>query len=225
MAGKKQTKGDCVFCQQSFTKGGLTKHLQTCAKRKELMYAADAKAGKEQVLYHLAIQDKYAKDFWLHVEMNGTAQLSDLDSYLRSIWLECCGHLSAFEIKGEEAVSMSRRADQVFELDMELEHIYDFGESSETLIKVVGKRQGKALSKHPLKLMARNELPEIYCIECGQPASWLCQECIIEDNESGLLCDKHVKKHPHDNYGEPIELVNSPRLGMCGYTGPAEAPY
>lgn len=30
---------------------------------------------------------------------------------------------------------------------------------------------------------------------------------------------------PHDDYGEPIELVNSPRLGMCGYTGPADPPY
>ena len=27
--------------------------------------------------------------------------------------------------------------------------------------------------------------------------------------------------HPHDQYGEPIPLVNSPRLGMCGYDGPA----
>ena len=26
-------------------------------------------------------------------------------------------------------------------------------------------------------------------------------------------------------YGDPISLVNSPRLGMCGYDGPAEPPY
>ncbi|WP_127011414.1 hypothetical protein ACF3DV_03465 [Chlorogloeopsis fritschii PCC 9212] len=28
-----------------------------------------------------------------------------------------------------------------------------------------------------------------------------------------------------DNYGEPIPLVNSPRLSLCGYDGPAEPPY
>jgi len=31
--------------------------------------------------------------------------------------------------------------------------------------------------------------------------------------------------HPHEEYGEPIEIVNSPRLGLCGYTGPADPPY
>jgi hypothetical protein len=45
-----------------------------------------------------------------------------------------------------------------------------------------------------------------------------------EENQTGFLCDEHVEGYPHDNYGEPMPLVNSPRLGMCGYTGPAEPP-
>ena len=56
-------------------------------------------------------------------------------------------------------------------------------------------------------------------------AAWLCTECLIEDDVWGTLCDKHAKTHPHGNYGEPIPLVNSPRLGMCGYDGPAEPPF
>jgi hypothetical protein len=39
------------------------------------------------------------------------------------------------------------------------------------------------------------------------------------------LCDEHAEDHPHDNYGEPIPLCNSPRMGQCGYDGPAEPPY
>jgi len=31
--------------------------------------------------------------------------------------------------------------------------------------------------------------------------------------------------HPHKNYGDPLPLMNSPRTGMCGYTGPATPPY
>jgi len=48
---------------------------------------------------------------------------------------------------------------------------------------------------------------------------------VIEEDEWGVLCDEHAKTHPHHDYGDPIELVNSPRIGMCGYTGPADPPY
>jgi hypothetical protein len=114
---------------------------------------------------------------------------------------------------------------RIFQKGVELTHIYDFGTSSETLIKVVGERSGKFITKHPIFLMARNELPSFSCIECGQPASFLCMECMYENGSPGLLCEKHAEDHPHDDYGEPMPLVNSPRLGMCAYDGPAEAPY
>lgn len=99
------------------------------------------------------------------------------------------------------------------------------GTSSETLIKAVGEREGNPLSPHPIFLMARNDEPEAHCIECGQPASWLCIECLYETEGPGTLCDEHAENHPHHNYGEPMPLLNSPRTGMCGYEGPAEPPY
>jgi hypothetical protein len=75
--------------------------------------------------------------------------------------------------------------------------------------------------------MARNIQPEMTCEECGRPAGWLCIECLYESDGSGtgFLCDEHVKGHPHEEYGDPLALVNSPRLGKCGYEGPAEPPY
>ena len=120
---------------------------------------------------------------------------------------------------------METRAEQVFGPGIELTHIYDFGTSSKTLIKVVGAREGKPLTSFPIFLMARNNKPEIYCVECKQPASWLCFECLNDLNKQGTLCDQHVEVHPHENYGDPVPLVNSPRVGMCGYDGPAEPPY
>jgi len=68
-------------------------------------------------------------------------------------------------------------------------------------------------------------MPEATCIQCGKAAAWLCMECLIEQDIWGTLCSEHVEDHPHDDYGEPVPLVNSPRLGMCGYEGPAEPPY
>ncbi len=227
MARRKQSRGKCAFCGREMTKGGLTRHLKTCPQRQEAMSAAGQGPGREGTLHHLQAQDAWWGDFWLHLEMRGSATLEDLDRYLRAIWLECCGHLSRFSIGGwaGDEIPMTRRADRVFAPGLVLTHIYDFGTSSETLIKVVDVRQGKPLTSHPIFLMARNDQPQLPCMECDQPASWLCFECMYELDEPGTLCDRHVKSHPHEDYGEPVPLVNSPRVGMCGYTGPAEPPY
>jgi hypothetical protein len=227
MARGKQSQGKCAFCGREMSKGGLARHLSMCSERRGAINAASHQAVGNQQLYHLQVQDAWQLDYWLHLEMNGTATLGDLDHYLRAIWLECCGHLSQFSLGGwrGKEIPKSRRAERVFEPGMELTHIYDFGTSSETLIKVVGVRDGKPLSGHPIILMARNNPPEARCTECGQLASWLCVECLHELDELGTLCDQHAQLHPHTDYGEPISLVNSPRLGMCGYTGPAEPPY
>lgn len=225
----KQSQGACVFCGRLMTKGGLSKHLKTCPKRQEAIQATDSQATNKTpiALYHLQVQDSASYDFWLHLEMKGTATLDDLDHYLRAIWLECCGHLSQFSVGGwsGDEIPMSRKIEQVFQVGTELTHIYDFGTSSITLVKAVDVRQGQPLSKHPIYLMARNEMPEAVCAECGQPATRWCPECLIEEGQWVTLCEAHAAEHPHEDYGEPMPLVNSPRVGMCGYTGPAKPPY
>ena len=159
--------------------------------------------------------------------MNGSAPLEKLDTYLRAIWLECCGHLSKFTIGGwgGRDIAKSRKADWIFGPSLVLRHLYDFGTTSETDIKVVRPREGKATTKLPIALLTRNIMPETICQECGELARWLCIECLYEKGESGYLCEAHVEDHPHYNYGDPMPLFNSPRVGMCGYDGPAEPPY
>lgn len=227
MTRKKQSKGKCAYCGQEIAKNGVTKHLAMCAQLQEAMAKAEHKKSGSEALYHLRVQAAGMPEFWLDIEMRGSAKLKDLDNYLRAIWLECCGHLSQFSFNGwqGEEIAMARRLADVLEVGAELTHIYDFGTSSETLIKAVGMRKGKPLTTHPITLLMRNVMPECECIECKQPAAWVCMECLIEEGVWGTLCDEHAKTHPHDNYGEPIPLVNSPRLGMCGYGGPAEPPY
>ena len=229
MSRKPQSRGKCQFCGEETSKGGMTKHLTKCSQRAQANQAANMGNQPEETLWHLRVQDAYAKEFWLDLEMRGSSSLSTLDTYLRAIWLECCGHLSEFTVGGwgGSKIGISRKADAVFAKEKVLRHLYDFGTTSETDIKVVSARQGRATTKRPIALMARNNMPVYPCRECGKSAEYLCIECLYEGDEEGAwyLCEDHVENHPHEEYGEPVHLVNSPRLGMCGYDGPAEPPY
>jgi len=228
MATRKQSRGGCTYCGKEVAKGSMGKHLDTCEQRQAaIAQAAQNPKASNETLYHLRVEDTYRKDFWLDLEMCGSKSLKNLDTYLRAIWLECCGHMSEFLGNGAftNQIGKQRKISEVFQHTNNLTHIYDFGTSSETLIKLVDTRPGKPTTSRAIALLARN-LPPVYeCIECGKPSTHLCMECLIDEETWGTLCEEHARTHPHDNYGEPIPLVNSPRLGMCGYTGPADPPY
>ncbi len=221
-----ENPGTCAYCGETVTKRGVSKHIEKCPLRLEVRQSAEAGGRPVETLWHLRVQDAYDKDFWLDLEMTGSASLNTLDKYLRAIWLECCGHLSKFTIGGWSGseVGKARKADSIFEPGLVLRHLYDFGTTSETDIKVVGFRQGRPDSKHPIALLARNQMLPAECQECGQPAKWICIECLYEE-KTGHLCDEHAQEHPHEDYGGAMPLCNSPRTGVCGYDGPAEPPY
>lgn len=225
---QKSPKGECTYCGRSMTRGGMSRHLRACDEREQAIEAADEKPGPDRPQIHLQVQDAWSGAYWLHLEIDGSATLEDLDRYLRAIWLECCGHLSAF-FAGRRFVSDEvpggRKAARALEPGVELTHIYDFGSSSETKIKARDVRRGKPTVSHPIALMARNDRPEGSCMECEREAERLCLECVYEHDMQGGLCEEHADTHPHDAYGPPLPIVNSPRTGMCGYTGPAEPPY
>jgi hypothetical protein len=205
----------------------MARHFAACPAYLKKVEEADRGSGRDRNLYRLGVRDAWGGDYWFHVEMNGEATLDYLDSYLRSIWLECCDHLSIFTTGGwrGEEVEFDSSVEKAFASGKELTHIYDFGTSSETLIKPVGVRKGKPLGKYPIVLLARNDEPEETCMECGKKAEFLCLECIRDYNLSGTLCAKHAESHPHEDSGGLVDLVNSPRCGMCGYSGPAKPPY
>ena len=222
-----ETRGQCTFCSRDMTIEGMVRHLRTCTSRHRAVERVDAGPGDDEELYHLQVQDERTGLYWLHLEMRGSATLEDLDDYLRAIWLECCGHMSQYTpgTWRDPEIPMATRTEDVFEPGTVIKHIYDFGETSWTRIEALQVRTGKPLTGRPIFLMARNYQPVYPCAVCGERAYWLCMECLIEDAEWVTLCDLHAAEHPCEMYGEPVELLNSPRTGMCGYSGPDEPPY
>ena len=110
---------------------------------------------------------------------------------------------------------MNVRLDKVLRRGLQFYHEYDFGTTTELKLKVVDVISGPVQKGVPL-IMARNEPPVYFCQTCEEPATQLCVECVYED--AGLLCEECAGEHDCDeNYLLP--LVNSPRVGQCGYAG------
>jgi hypothetical protein len=217
-------RGICSYCGEEIVKQSIVKHLEKCPKRRA---AVEGAVGTPETLVYLRAECAWDKRFFIDLEVRGSAKLSDLDKYLRAIWLECCGHMSEFCYKAwVDTIPASRKVETLFKNHKTAMHLYDMGTTSETLLTEISTRQDIPTTKNPIVLLARNKIPEVECEDCEEVASWLCMECLYENNEPGYFCDSCVEPHGRtEEYGPPIRLVNSPRLGMCGYDGPATPPY
>lgn len=218
---RKSSEGVCRFCLKTFSGSTIARHLQACKTKKERDIEETAKANKRGRIFHVKV-GAYGQ-FWLHVEMKDSSKLSDLDEFLRDIWLECCGHLSQFIIGGRmympshagnlwemDAKSMGVQLGKVFAVKDKFKYEYDFGSTTELEGQIVSEREGAL--KEKVRILARNRIPEEVCTQCGKPAVQFCTEC------GDFFCRPCLEAH---ECGEEMALpvVNSPRMGVCGYTG------
>ena len=51
----------------------------------------------------LKMEDTYDMNCWLYVDMPADRILNAPDRFLRQVWLECCGRLSAFQGAGKSS--------------------------------------------------------------------------------------------------------------------------
>lgn len=97
--------GTCNYCNGEFDKTKMTQHLKHCKARAASIKQADEGGEKKTRLFHILVEGTYLPMYWMHLEMPAKARLYDLDDFLRAIWLECCDHLSEFEIGKERYTS------------------------------------------------------------------------------------------------------------------------
>jgi hypothetical protein len=111
---------------------------------------------------------------------------------------------------------MKMPLNRVLEVGMKFFYEYDYGSTTALALKVVALRD-QGTPKGTVQLLARNEAPQVSCHRCGtEPATQICTECAW--NGEGWLCEACVAAHEcGDEMCLPV--VNSPRAGVCGYTG------
>lgn len=208
MAEKKL--GTCSYCGKEFSKVALKKHYMSCDKNVERNTVEEI-----EDYFFISVEDRYRSEYWLYISVSTKATLKDIDKFLRDIWLECCGHLSAFTIEGEyfssDSKKMSTKVDKVLFEELNFMHEYDFGSTTTLKLKVMSKYED-VKSKEKVKLIARNAAPKVTCSNCNEIATDICTDC------GELLCEKCVERHECDE--EMLSpVVNSPRTGVCGYCG------
>lgn len=234
------SRGSCGICGGTFAKASMTRHLTTCMTRQATAAAAGKPAPSLVPHYHVVVQGRHAPGYWLHLAVRSTATLSTLDRFLRDVWLECCGHLSDFTIgqkhyasdpappfaglagfgfaafaPAQEERSMRVALNRVLQPGGKAAYEYDFGTTTELTLAVAGEHD-LPRSREAVRVLARNDAPAIACSNCGAAAMHVCTECVWEGE--GWLCAKCAADH---ECGEEMLLpvVNSPRVGMCAYTG------
>lgn len=200
------SKGICFLCGKTLTKTGAKRHLLT--------HEYDGENSRDYRV--IKVEAPYDKNYWLYVDMSLTSTLRSLDGFLREIWLECCGHLSAFFAGRYEEISKNTKISSIPEGSV-LSYEYDFGSTTELKISFVGTVTGKQ-RKEAVRLLVRNEAPSFYCSVCGKPATYICCECIYE-SDNPFFCDKCSETHQETMHELFLPVVNSPRMGVCGYDG------
>jgi hypothetical protein len=237
---RQQSHGTCSLCKGTFSKASMTRHLAKCLTTHDDAEKLPAGKNKEGQLFHVVVEGKHQPHYWLHLEMPATTRLEDLDQFLRHVWLECCGHLSAFKIEGQkraaprtledflaadpgdwrdpDEVDVEKEVGNLFKPGMKLSYDYDFGSTTRLSIKVVGEREGRVVKPNDVHLLARNDPPHIPCGRCHQGAAAVIDMENSYD-ESGWLCDQCAEETDLADSDMTLPVVNSPRTGVCGYTG------
>jgi hypothetical protein len=227
--------GICDLCGTSVTRTNAAGHMRSCA------LAHDPPSGPLQRLLHLRATSPGQPAYWLDVEARADAKLEALDSFLRGVWLECCGHLSAFRIgtvtffsrgyefgawaplgglgrqRPVERRMNARMGDVLPPAGERCEYEYDFGSSTLLEIKVIAERTGR-LGRSPVRLAVRNVPPVWPCAVCGEPATFVCAYCRDGDGDP-FVCADHQRDHACGEDEGFLPVVNSPRMGVCGYGG------
>lgn len=214
------SQGTCLLCRKTIKKKDAVSHARQCLE-------AQAWPRRKNPAFLIAVQGHRMGSHWLLLLAHKSCTLATLDSLIRDVWVECCGHLSEFIIQGQRftrsaeygemdmGVSLSR----VLSPGVQFLYEYDFGSTTTLDLNVIDVYPASP-PNGTLCLLSRNNLPKVSCDICGSPAEFRLSD---DDRESCThLCRRCVVNSDHDPWCIDV-ISNSPRDGVCGYEEDAGA--
>ena len=117
--------------------------------------------------------------------------------------------------------SLDVSLEKVLKVGQKFSYEYDFGSSTDLTLKVLSEREGAMQNQDEdedtIEILARNIEPVIVCTVCGKPAKFVVGGYF--DVEENAFCSKKCVKKSGEDVEMLLPVVNSPRVGVCGYTG------
>lgn len=190
-------KGNCFKCGKTSSKTAMKNHI-----------LKEHNSGDEKC-YLIKAEGAYNKDYWLFFSVPTTKTLKSVDKFLRQIWCECCGHLSAFRKSGQHFSDSTKIS--VLNVGDKFLYEYDFGSTTEIVLTVVSEIS-RLTQRNAIQLLARNEPFKEICDICSAPATY------VDMYEMTFICDDCLEES-EDDEDNLLPIVNSPRMGVCGYSG------
>lgn len=211
------SRGMCRGCGFVGTRAAMSGHHAECVVRLP-------HSGPSRPVFRLHVDG--GGPYWLDLDVALGATLDDLDEFLRAVWLECCGHLSEFSVGPQtdythfdpstlEAASDQTPFSDLLSVGESFSYVYDLGSSTELSVHVEAREEVYDWNG-PVRYLARNVPPRLKCSACAAPAMWVHSWDFDERTGEALLyCGRHGKAGRDDQ----LPVVNSPRLGVCAYSG------
>jgi len=210
-------KAKCYYCNKELTEKTIKRHMKNCSEIEKRIDEKRTTDGKLRNQFIIAIKPKEGgNEYCIYLSIDGTLGLIHIDQFIRDIWVECCGHLSGFGIRGRfyQDHSLNNKIEDILNLDDKFEYEYDFGSTTNLILEVIDIRL-VPISFSQIEIIARNHEIKHECEICGAEAKhysydkeeWECEKCIDED----------------DDMISEFDYCNSPRDGVCAYEGNKES--
>jgi hypothetical protein len=212
MQSEFESEGKCIYCTEIVASHEIKKHLEKHLKDLE----KQSKSVKNETFCHVEV---VSNEMFLHLLVKGNAKMKEIDNFLKAIWLDCCGHMSGFYHKNFK-IKKTDLVEDIFSPKVKIKYDYDYG--STTTLTLIAHKQYQLEGKKNLILLSRNEPLKILCSICKKKsATCLCSTCLWEID--AYFCENCSEKHSSEcsdfeDYAN-MPVVNSPRMGECGYEG------
>ena len=191
----------CNICRTTLFGNESRGHIARCVEARYDIRGIRASLKGRSRTVHISVGSP-ERPHWMELGVRADTTLHELDRFLRSVWLECCGHLSHFDIAGVVySVMVPRPGDDFAFLPMDereeqwrhmgrtvgtairpatwFEHQYDYGTTTGLDLRHAGEFEGLVQALGPSQpwhggkiVVLARNHPLQSCSLCGRPAQW-----------------------------------------------------
>ena len=213
--------GICNVCDATLFGSCPRNHIARCVEASLGIRGTRAALRGRSRTVHISVGSP-ERPHWMELGVRADTTLHELDRFLRSVWLACCGHLSHFDVGGIVYSMMVPRPQDDFEfLPMDepeeqwrhmgrtvgtaipsatwFEHVFDYGTTTELELRHPGEFEGLVQALSPMQpwhggkiVVLARNHPLQSCCLCRRPAKWR------------IVADDDDLEDPEDDFDDDI---------------------